>query len=157
MDLSSLVEAIAANLMVSMGLLAAGALAGGILGVLGTLKFGRDHKTRIKALEDKSSQSPVIVNVNMAGIRGAGGNAASELHRLRQLEPQIEAHTQGEEFSYDDIWPLHYALGALGVAWPGPGVPPEFRRTISAELLAASQQGDMERARAAWRTTVGTA
>ena len=146
-----------ANLVTSMGLLAAGAMAGVILGVLGTLKFGRDHKARIQALEDKSSQPPVTVNLSVAGTYGVGGNAASEVGRLRKLEPQIEAHTQGEEFSYDDIWPLHYALGALGVAWPGPGVPPEFRRTTSAELLAASRQGDMERARAAWRTTVGTA
>lgn len=124
--------------------------------------FGKNYramKDRVAALEARPA---VNVNIETSSPRPRGGApvdptatpriSGSPDERLRELESLISAHTTGESFSHDRIWELHFALGEIGIPWPGPGVTPAFRRAISEEVLAACRDGDHERARAAWAT-----
>ena len=120
--------------------------------MIGYLLFRRRHKASEKKADARHRE--IMESLPMIGQPPAKElNPDAALDRLQHLEPQIAAHSHGEQFSYDDIWSLHYALGDLGIAWPGPGVPPAFRRAISTELLAASKERNMKRACAAWRNT----
>ena len=118
----------------------------------------KELKREIGAL--RGSQSPVTVQ-NVFGIERSGTTKLIDpaAHpksfdppeaRFRALEPQIEAFAEGAQNRHDRIWELHIALGDIGIAWPGPGVTPEFRRAVSKKLLAACQNGDIEAARTAW-------
>ncbi len=118
----------------------------------------RELKREIAAL--RGSASPVTVNVLPERPHPQGSalidptaqprSPDAPEARLRALELQIEAFASGQRNDHAGIWELHIALGEIGIAWPGPGVTPEFRRLVSAELLAACQQGDLETARASW-------
>lgn len=70
--------------------------------------------------------------------------------RLRDLESRMEVYADGDRWPYDGIWELHFALGRIGIAWPGPGIDPALRRRVSQILLAASRDGNMEDAKMAW-------
>lgn len=123
--------------------------------------IGRRYKELKREIASlRGSQSPVTVQ-NLLGIERSSTTAVIDPAvypkslvppeaQFRALERQIEAFAEGTQNRYDQIWELHIALGDIGIAWPGPGVTPEFRRAVSKKLLAACQNGDMEAARTAW-------
>lgn len=131
----------------------------GVMIVLWRWFMGHKYQRQIDALRAGQS-SPVTVNVQSerpnpqgpalidptAQPRSSGDPNA----RLRALEPLIESFARGRRNDHVGIWELHLALGEIGIAWPGPGVTPEFRRLISTELLAACRSGDLEGARTSW-------
>lgn len=104
-----------------------------------------ENKIMMEGAAESGIARPAPINPDK---RPRNSNADSE--QLRDLAPLIEQYTEGYH-GYDEIWELHLALGSIGVAWPGPGVTPEFRHKVSKALLEAARQGDMEAATNAWR------
>ena len=106
------------------------------------------------------SSPPVTVNVLPEGRNRQGTpsiDPTSHLtvpgwpeERLRALVPALIPFVEKNLHTYDEIWAVHIALGELGVSWPGPGIDSKFRQRVSALLLEACRNGDMEAARSAW-------
>ncbi|MDE0209493.1 MAG: hypothetical protein OXJ64_06380 [Boseongicola sp.] len=122
--------------------------------VLLTVFFGRRFRQRIEALEERH---PITIQNVLGGSQPSPVEATSKLtttgtkeDRLQELATVIEPFTEPSRHDYKDIWPVHIALGELGVAWPGPGIDPQFRRDVSDLLLDACRKGDLEAARSAW-------
>ena len=126
--------------------------------------MGHKYQRQIDALRAAQS-SPVTVNVRSELPNPQGPalvdptaqprNSGDPIVRLRALEPLIESFASGGRNDHAGIWELHLALGEIGIAWPGPGITPEFRRQISSELLAACRSGDLEGAKSSWARTLG--
>ena len=139
-------------------------VAGGVLIALWRWFMGHKFQGQIDALRAGQS-SPVTVNVRSERPSPQGPalvdptaqprSSGDPIARLRALEPLIETFASGGRNDHDGIWQLHLALGEIGIAWPGPGVTPEFRRLISSELLAACRSGDLEGAKSSWARALG--
>lgn len=166
MEMDALVNLVLAIDVARVGWFGLAVVCGGLATMLGTIIFGPRYKQRIAALEKEAAAKSGNVTqsiVQNIGTEASQPNApplidltarpkstgAPEV-RFRALEPLIEAFASGQLRDHDAIWEMHYALGEIGIAFPAPGITPEVRQRISAELLAACRQGNMEAARSSW-------
>ena len=106
----------------------------------------RHLKNEIANLKSAQSQpsSTAVDSTSHLTVPGAPED------RLRMLAPALVPFVEKNRHNHDAIWAVHIALGELGVSWPGPGIDSKFRQRVSALLLEACRNGDMEAARSAW-------